>query len=100
MCRQAVSIDTPKTNGITSITVVGMGGSAIAGDILKDFTEETRIDVIRGYTVPKWVDNESLGIFISYSGNTEETLSAFESFSGKKIVITSNFLEGINSVLM
>jgi glucose/mannose-6-phosphate isomerase len=56
----------------------GMGGSAIAGDVVKDWAEgETRfpMEVVRSYHLPTYIDNNTLVFLISYSGNTEETLS-------------------------
>lgn len=71
------------------LVVVGMGGSAIAGDILRDCIEGVKVDVWRGYGLPSWLKEEPV-IFVSYSGNTEETLSAFSAFVGTNAVaITS-----------
>ncbi len=65
------------------IFVAGMGGSGIAGDLLKEYLESLEeckipVIVIKNYTIPKSVDEESLFIAVSYSGNTEETLSAYK----------------------
>ena len=63
---------------ISEVTLVGMGGSAIAGDILKDWIVgeiHVPLETIRGYSLPAYIDENSLVFFISYSGNTEETLS-------------------------
>ena len=63
-----------------NITVCGMGGSAIAGDYLvKLFEKDLNIPVIvnRDYYLPSFVNENSLVICISYSGNTEETLSRY-----------------------
>jgi len=65
---------------INNIVISGMGGSAISGDILKEWLRD-RLDipifVNRDYNLPKWVGKDTLSIFLSYSGNTEETLSSF-----------------------
>ncbi|MBA7663459.1 hypothetical protein ES703_71501 [subsurface metagenome] len=64
-----------------NIVVLGMGGSAIGGDLLSNYlTDELSfpIVVIRGYDIPKFVDENSLVFAISYSGNTEETISALK----------------------
>jgi len=64
-----------------NIVVLGMGGSAIGGDLLSDYlTDELSIPivVIRGYDIPKFVDEDSLVLAVSYSGNTEETLSTLK----------------------
>ncbi len=62
-----------------NIVFGGMGGSAIAGDLVRSiFGEELTIPVIvnRGYHLPGFVDSRTLFIASSYSGNTEETLTA------------------------
>ena len=67
-------IDQPK-----SIVVLGMGGSAIGGDLVKSLLEPTAkvpIVVNRDYALPAFVDRETLVVASSYSGNTEETLTA------------------------
>jgi glucose/mannose-6-phosphate isomerase len=61
-----------------NIALVGMGGSAIAGDILKDWVGNeiaVSMETVRGYYLPAYLNEKSLVFFISYSGNTEETLS-------------------------
>ncbi|MFC1768237.1 bifunctional phosphoglucose/phosphomannose isomerase [Nanoarchaeota archaeon] len=65
---------------INRIVVGGMGGSAVSGDILKIFMEKSNLPVIvvRDYDLPSIVDENSLVFLISYSGNTEETLSLLE----------------------
>ncbi len=62
------------------IVVVGMGGSAIGGDLLSAYLSARAavpVTVVRHYTLPAWVNEDTLIIASSYSGNTEETLSAF-----------------------
>jgi len=62
-----------------NIVVTGMGGSAIVGDTLKSFLAnriQVPIAVNRDYTLPSFVDENTLLFVVSYSGNTEETLSA------------------------
>ncbi len=63
------------------IVILGMGGSAIGGDLLRALAEPEcalPITVNRDYIVPAFVNAETLVIACSYSGNTEETLAAFE----------------------
>lgn len=58
----------------------GMGGSAIGGQLIQDWlfgVSPVPIVVSRGYHLPRFVNNETLVFAVSYSGNTEETLSAF-----------------------
>jgi len=71
-----VQIDTSKIN---NILYLGMGGSAVAGELLSDvlFDElKVPLEVIRGYSAPAYSNEHTLVIIASYSGNTEETLSS------------------------
>ncbi len=66
---------------IRNIVIIGMGGSAIGGDILRSYlAEEVAIPILvnRNYGLPRFVNQHTLLIAASYSGNTEETLAAFE----------------------
>ena len=69
-----------KYDNIQNIVIAGMGGSAIGGEVVA-VLERLNINipyaVCRDYSIPKWVNKNSLVICSSYSGNTEETLSAF-----------------------
>ncbi|MFX1579247.1 MAG: bifunctional phosphoglucose/phosphomannose isomerase [Promethearchaeota archaeon] len=68
--------------GIDGILIVGMGGSAISGLYVQGLLHATStipIVVNRDYTLPAYVDSRWVTIAISYSGNTEETLTAYES---------------------
>jgi len=68
---------------ITRVVIAGMGGSAIGASLLKAYSApagSVPIFVHRDYDLPAWVrGEETLVIASSHSGNTEETLSAFES---------------------
>ena len=61
------------------ILVCGMGGSAIGGDMLSDVLNGfgIQVEVSRRYDLPKYVDKDTIVFVVSYSGNTEETLSQF-----------------------
>ena len=66
---------------IKNIVVTGLGGSAIGGDLVKLYTKDTLpipLIVNRDYFLPKFVNQNTLVIISSYSGNTEETNSAHE----------------------
>ncbi len=77
------------------IIVSGVGGSAISGELLKCLLRDKiqiQIEVSRDYNLPAYADDNTLVFCISYSGNTEETLSQFVDAVEKKckiIVITS-----------
>jgi len=81
--------------GISKVVILGMGGSAIGGDIVRRLAlgeSKVPVWVHRDYSLPAFVDERTLVIASSYSGNTEETLSAFNKSletSAKKLVITS-----------
>ncbi|MBU4562720.1 bifunctional phosphoglucose/phosphomannose isomerase, partial [bacterium] len=69
------------TRNFKNIVVLGMGGSAIGGDLLSNYLADELsipIVVIRGYDIPGFVDENSLVFAVSYSGNTEETISALK----------------------
>jgi glucose/mannose-6-phosphate isomerase len=74
------------------IATCGMGGSAIGGDLLKNWLPNLDIKVIRGYELPEYVDKGYLLFAVSYSGNTEETLSVFNQAvkRGIKIIAISS----------
>ena len=65
---------------IDHIIFAGMGGSGAIGDVLASILSRTNIHVcnIKGYTLPKTVDDKTLVITTSVSGNTTETLSILE----------------------
>src|SRR5690554_6308183 len=66
---------------VRNICLSGMGGSAIGADLLRAYTHpSSRLPVFvnRSYEIPAWVGEETLFVACSYSGNTEETLSALE----------------------
>ena len=61
------------------VVVLGLGGSAIGADVVATFAatrSPTPIDIVRGYSLPA-VDEGTLVVGCSFSGNTEEVLSAF-----------------------
>ena len=71
----------PSHADVRNVTVAGMGGSAIGGDLAAALlADELKVpmSVHRDYGLPGYVGRDSLVIVSSYSGNTEETLSAFE----------------------
>ncbi len=80
---------------VSNIVVTGLGGSAIGGDFLRLFVSDklgVPVIVNRDYTLPKFIDQKTLLFAISYSGNTEETLSAYGQAKekGAKIVALTN----------
>ena len=62
------------------IIISGMGGSSNAGKLIQTWQEETNkvpLTVYNGYGLPGWVDENTLVVLNSYSGNTQETISAY-----------------------
>lgn len=87
-----LTIDPGKIN---KICFAGMGGSAMGADILRAYSYHScphPVQVVRHYNIPGWVDESTLVITCSFSGNTEEALSALEQAQQKgarTIAVTS-----------
>lgn len=78
-----------------NIVVLGVGGSGIGGDFVAEFIRETcPVPMLscKGYTLPQYINEHSLVIASSFSGNTEETLILFEAAMerGAKVVCISS----------
>lgn len=77
--RWAADLDLPEVDSAEDFVISGMGGSGIAGDFISAVLTDSsvRVTTHKGYApLPGWVDRvKPLVIAISYSGNTEETLS-------------------------
>jgi len=92
LCQQAHQLATkfelPKEYAeVNRVVILGMGGSAIGGSLVRSLVESEAklpILVLRDYDLPAFADDKALVIASSYSGNTEETLSAFEQALGSK----------------
>ena len=65
---------------IDHIVFVGMGGSGILGDIFSSIFSQTdiHISIVKGYFLPKTVDENTLVIITSVSGNTVETINVLK----------------------
>ncbi len=85
----------PQYKGLNKIVVTGLGGSAIGGDLLRaSLGGEIKVPIFvnRNYSLPAFVDEGTLLFAVSYSGNTEETISAYQKAierRAKVIAITS-----------
>jgi len=80
------------TKPVNKIIFAGMGGSAIAGDLARDWLDSTLdapMECIRSYHLPAYIDEKTLTFLISYSGNTEETLSCMLDALNKGCTIIS-----------
>jgi len=86
----------PEYSRIDKVIILGMGGSAIGGEIARRLAlAESKVPVWvhRDYGLPPFADKDTLVIASSYSGNTEETLSGFtESLKtpAKKLALTTD----------
>ncbi len=82
-----------KLENIQHIVVCGMGGSGLPGDIARNMCNNSvPFITVKDYTLPQFINKNSLVFVISYSGNTEETHAAYEEAkkrSAQIVVITS-----------
>lgn len=83
------------TEPIHKVFVAGLGGSGIGANFVAGFIREEcpiPYNIGKGYSIPAFVDKNTLAIASSYSGNTEETLASFKQIekTGAKIVIISS----------
>lgn len=63
---------------ISHVMICGMGGSAVSGDYMQTYFEKSSkipFTIQRNYHLPKYANSRTLVVLISYSGNTEETIS-------------------------
>ncbi len=73
----SISINYPTPS---NIIIAGMGGSAIGGEILQNWAKDKiniSLEVVRDYALPVYANSKSLVLVLSYSGETEESLSVF-----------------------
>lgn len=69
---------------VDRIVIAGMGGSALAGDMARDWLDlPMPVQVVKDYVLPSYVGPSTLVIACSFSGNTEETIAAFEDARGR-----------------
>jgi glucose/mannose-6-phosphate isomerase len=78
------------TQGVQHVVMSGMGGSALPGVMIPVWPGvAVPFEVSRGYRIPSYVGPKTLFVASSYSGNTEETLEAFDTAlqTGATIVV-------------
>lgn len=83
-------VDASKFSGVDNIVLAGMGGSAWPAVYVQGWGEPSvPFEIVRDYTLPAYVGKNTLFISSSYSGNTEETLSALDEAEnrGAQIVV-------------
>jgi len=77
---ESINLEKYHKKRYTSVAFLGMGGSAIGGQLISDWLlNESKIPIIvnREYELPGFINKDTLVFAVSYSGNTEETLTAF-----------------------
>jgi glucose/mannose-6-phosphate isomerase len=87
---------------IHQVVITGMGGSAIGGILIKQWVADylpVPLAVNQDYTLPAYVNQHTLLIVVSYSGNTEETLQAFQEGLEKQAKIVCMSANGLLSEL-
>ncbi len=77
--QQAIASNIEKLE-FNNVVISGMGGSSNAGKIIQSLLEgesSIPITIFNDYGLPNWVNDKTLVVLNSYSGSTEETLSAY-----------------------
>jgi glucose/mannose-6-phosphate isomerase len=80
----------PLPRKINNVLISGLGGSGIGGSIVSEIcagSASVPISVSKDYAIPAWVNEDTLVIVSSYSGNTEETLQAMQAAINQKAMI-------------
>lgn len=74
--------------GFDRVVFCGMGGSAMPGEIISMmWINRLNCYINRSYGLPHWVDKKDLVICISWSGNTQETISSFKLATEKNLSV-------------
>ena len=82
------NIKIKQVKSIRNVVVAGMGGSAVYGEMINVWPKlNIPYEIIRGYHIPNYVADDTLFIALSFSGNTEETLSALAEAEAKSAQI-------------
>ncbi len=79
-----------KNKTFSNVVICGMGGSGIGGKMVSQlFADQASLPIVlvQNYAIPAFVDENTLVIGSSYSGNTEETLTAIKSADEKGATI-------------
>jgi glucose/mannose-6-phosphate isomerase len=84
----------PSADGVTSVAILGMGGSGIGGDVCAAIAGprcSVPIVVSKHYECPAFVGPDTLVVAVSFSGNTEETIAAVTAArdAGARIVVVA-----------
>lgn len=99
---KAISIPASYKRGIDKVVINGMGGSNLGFSLINAvFRDSLKVPLIvtSGYEVPSYVDEHTLYIISSYSGNTEEPLSVYKKVKDKKAKILAITGKSLNNKL-
>jgi glucose/mannose-6-phosphate isomerase len=85
-CREGYELgrsapDLPSAEGVANVAFCGMGGSAVAGDVLRVLAASrlgAPVQVIRSPELPEWCQPHTLLVVSSYSGDTSEAVSCLD----------------------
>lgn len=83
------------TGDFDEVVVIGMGGSGIVGDylqLLSTLKKGIPVYTVKSHIAPSYIDENTLVILVSYSGNTIETIKALRqvlSSRAKPVVVSS-----------
>ena len=83
---------TASQHKISNVLICGLGGSGIGGSIVSELVIDNcsvPVNVTKGYFIPAYVNENTLVIISSYSGNTEETLNCMELSIVKNAKVTA-----------
>jgi glucose/mannose-6-phosphate isomerase len=85
----------PGHDEIENVVVLGMGGSGIAGDVVREVAGPfmpVPVVVHKGYGMPNFIGENTLVLAVSFSGNTEETVEAVTeaALAGGRVVAVSH----------
>lgn len=82
----------PKKRKIEKIVACGMGGSGIGSAILRNLLKDelkVPFETFNSYELPEYVDSKTLVFCVSFSGNTEETVSCYKQARKKRAYVVS-----------
>ena len=91
----AKGLHVPDISGVENVAICGIGGSAIAGDVISDLISlECSVPVftVRNIALPEFAGPGTLAVVVSYSGNTAESLNLYNDATRRGcqiIVVTS-----------
>lgn len=91
--QQTYDVSFKPKDEIRNVVLAGMGGSALGGVFLQSWPGlPLPFEIVRNYSLPGYVGQNTLVILSSYSGNTEETLAALTDAENRKaqLVVLSN----------